>query len=64
MTDIKNHMLTPANEPCYLVNPVLWQAYCLVTKRDPMSVSDLWTELDVVNSLLAKARRNDAGTIN
>jgi hypothetical protein len=40
----------PRNEPCYLVNFELWQAYCAIVNREPLP-SEHWTEADVVVAL-------------
>ena len=37
-------------EPCYLVNPGLWEAWCSAKGRDLASTSVVWTEIDVAAS--------------
>lgn len=35
---------------CYEVNPILWRAWCAVKGRDPDTVTEIWTEIDVAES--------------
>jgi len=46
----------PRLEPCAQVNPVLWEGWCRSQGRDT-APSDVWTEVDVVNHIAAKAVR-------
>ena len=46
----------PRLEPCAQVNPVLWEGWCRSQGRDPQP-SEHWTELDVVNHIVAKQAR-------
>jgi hypothetical protein len=46
----------PRLEPCAQVNPVLWKGWCRSQGRD-LTPSDVWTEADVVNHIVAKAVR-------
>jgi hypothetical protein len=50
---IKPYVLA-SNEPCHEVNPTLWNLYAALTGR-PLGVpSDLWTEQDCVDAILAR----------
>ena len=55
---------TPENprlEPCFAVNPALWDYFCALANRDA-GPSHVWTEADVVQWLDEKdwARRRNA----
>jgi len=53
-------MITPSNigseEVCFEANPTLWQMFCLLTSRDPMTPNYNWQERDVVDFILGKIK--------
>ena len=46
-------------EPCHLVNPEMWRAYCALVGRYP-APADHWTEYDVIAALRAREARQEA----
>lgn len=46
-------------EPCHLVNPDMWRAYCALVGRYP-DPADHWTEYDVIAALRAREARQEA----
>lgn len=46
-------------EPCHLVNPDMWRAYCALVGRYP-DTADHWTEYDVIAALRAREARQEA----
>lgn len=47
---------------CYFENPSLWQLFCSITNRDPLTPNYVWEERYVYEFILDKARKgkNDA----
>jgi hypothetical protein len=50
----------PKYEPCYIVNPALWMAYCYLRGRDPYPLgAEHWTEADIVMLLEVDSEHNN-----
>jgi len=52
-----------SKEPCYDVNPTLWNLYCALTGRAIGQANYNWTEQDVIIAMLARGlQKHDFGT--
>ena len=47
-------------EPCYDVNPPMWNVFCALTKRPLGQANYNWTEHDVITYILSRGLNNDS----
>lgn len=46
-------------EPCYEINPKLWNVFCALTGRPLSQPNYNWTEHDVIQWILSRGFNND-----
>lgn len=58
--DNKRPFIFGSLEPCYEVNPRLWNVFCALTKREIGQPNYVWTEHDVITFILSRGLNDDA----
>lgn len=58
--DQKRPFIFGSLEPCYEINPRMWNVFCALTNRAIGQPNYVWTEHDVITFILSRGLNNDA----
>lgn len=61
--DNKRPFIFGSLEPCYEINPRLWNVFCALTNREIGQPNYVWTEHDVITFILSRGLNNDARSV-